>query len=125
MAMSPPERKFIRHVRRMQVFVMHTPFILGRVAGDGGGSASYDVRWGINRRGDCDCVPVVSANGDGAAAQPDGDVETREVQADEGSDRGRGGAGGRHDAGAALRGVRGGDRGRGSAGRGGGSKGLK
>ena len=77
----------------------------------------------MNRR--VDCLPVVSDDSDGAAAQPDGDIKASEVKAKEGSDsRGRGAAGG-HNTVAALGGARRSDRGRGSSVRNGGSKGLQ
>jgi hypothetical protein len=70
------------------------------------------------------CLPVVSADGDGRAAQANGHIDASEVEADESCNGGSRAAGRRDDAGTALGGGRGSDRGRGSAVGHGGSKGL-
>jgi hypothetical protein len=71
------------------------------------------------------CAPVVPGDGDGGAAQPDGNIKATEINAEEAGDGRSGGTGRGDDAGAALRGGRGSDRRRGSAVGHGGSKGLK
>jgi hypothetical protein len=71
------------------------------------------------------CIPVVSGDGDGRAAQANGNIEASEVKADEGCNGGSRGAARRDNAGAALGGGRGSDRGRGSTAGHGGGKGLK
>jgi hypothetical protein len=70
-------------------------------------------------------MPVVIDGRDGAAAQPDEDIEASEVDTEKASDGRSVCAVGGFKVVAALRGARGSDRGWGSAGRDGGSKGLR
>jgi hypothetical protein len=88
MAMRPPT-EIMRHGSERAMKKLRTPFLVGGGASNSGATAVVIAdQKNMEMKGYCKKIPVVS-DGDGAAAQTDGDVKAVEIDAKEaGYDRG-------------------------------------